>query len=73
MKNDYRYIEIQHKGQIIGINLNRPERHNALILEMIDELDQALEEISGMNEVLFCSAVRKWPFILRRRRSELVL
>ena len=53
MKNDYRYIEIQHKGQIIGINLNRPERHNALILEMIDELDQALEEISGMNEVLF--------------------
>lgn len=53
MKNDYRYIEIQHKGQIVRISLNRPERHNALILELISELDQALEEISGMNEILF--------------------
>ncbi|MDD2304270.1 MAG: enoyl-CoA hydratase-related protein [Prolixibacteraceae bacterium] len=53
VKNDYRYIEIQQKGQIVRINLNRPERHNALILELISELDQALEEISGMNEILF--------------------
>ncbi len=53
MKNDYRYIEIQQKGPVARINLNRPERHNALILELIEELDQALEEISGMNEILF--------------------
>lgn len=53
MKNDYRYIEIQLEGPVVRINLNRPERHNALILELIDELDQALEEVSGMNEILF--------------------
>lgn len=53
MKNDYRYIEIQLEGPVVWINLNRPERHNALILELIAELDQALEEVSGMNKILF--------------------
>lgn len=53
MKNDYRYIEIQIEGAIARISLNRPERHNAIILEMIAELDQALDEISGRNELLF--------------------
>lgn len=53
VKNDYRYIEIQQEGQIARINLNRTERHNALILEMIAELDQALEEVSEMNEIMF--------------------
>lgn len=53
MKIDYRYIEIQLVGPVVRINLNRPERHNALILELIAELDQALEEVSGMNEILF--------------------
>lgn len=53
MKNDYRYIEVQVEGPVAQINLNRPERHNTLILEMIAELDQALDEISGMNEILF--------------------
>lgn len=53
MKSDYRYIEIQLEGSVARINLNRPERHNALILELISELDQALEEISAMNEILF--------------------
>lgn len=53
MKNDYRYIEIQTEGPVARINLNRPERHNTLILEMIAELDQALEEVSGRNEILF--------------------
>ncbi len=49
----YRYIEIQISGPVARINLNRPERHNALILEMIAELDQALEEVSERNELLF--------------------
>ena len=47
------YIEIQLEGSVARINLNRPERHNALILEMIAELDQALEAVSGMSEILF--------------------
>lgn len=53
MGNDYRYIEIHAKGAIARISLNRPERHNAIILEMIAELDQALDEISGRDELLF--------------------
>jgi methylglutaconyl-CoA hydratase len=46
-------VEIQLEGPVVRINLNRPERHNALILELIAELDQALEEVSRMNEILF--------------------
>ena len=53
MKNDYQYIEIQLDVPIVRIILNRPERHNALTLEMIFELDQALQEVSEMNEILF--------------------
>ncbi|MDP2889678.1 MAG: enoyl-CoA hydratase-related protein, partial [Bacteroidota bacterium] len=53
VKHDYRYIEIQLEDKIARISLNRPERHNALILEMIAELDQALDEISGRNDLLF--------------------
>ncbi len=53
MKNEYRYIEVLIEGNVVRINLNRPERHNALILELIAELDQALEEVSEMNEILF--------------------
>jgi methylglutaconyl-CoA hydratase len=53
VKNDYRYIEVLIEGNVARINLNRPERHNALILELIAELDQALEEVSRMTEILF--------------------
>ncbi len=41
------------EGPVVRINLNRPERHNALILDLITELDHALDEISGMSEILF--------------------
>ncbi|MDP3180436.1 MAG: enoyl-CoA hydratase/isomerase family protein, partial [Bacteroidota bacterium] len=53
MKNDYRYIEIQIEGPVARINLNRPERHNALILEMIEELSHALDEVSAREDLLF--------------------
>jgi methylglutaconyl-CoA hydratase len=53
MKNDYRYIEIQMEGPVVRINLNHPERHNALILELIAELDQVLDEVSERNDILF--------------------
>lgn len=46
-------IEIHQEETVIRINLNRPERHNALILEMIAELDQALDGVSKMSEILF--------------------
>lgn len=53
MKNNYRYIEIQLKGPLVGINLNRPERHNALILELIEELSQALDEVAMRDDINF--------------------
>jgi methylglutaconyl-CoA hydratase len=53
VKNNYRYIEVNFEKSLVRINLNRPERHNALILEMISELDQVLNDISGMENLLF--------------------
>lgn len=53
MKIEYQYIEIFLEGPVARINMNRPERHNALILEMIAELDRALDEVSGRNDLLF--------------------
>ena len=53
MKNDYRYIEIQLEGPIVRINLNRPEGHNAIVPELLLELNQALDEISALDELLF--------------------
>ena len=53
MKNDYRYIEIQLEGPVARINLNRPERHNALILELIEELSLALDELATRDDIHF--------------------
>jgi methylglutaconyl-CoA hydratase len=47
------YIEVKVEVPVARINLNRPERHNALILEMIDELSQVLDEVSGLDEIIF--------------------
>lgn len=49
----YRYIEVHIDGPVARVNLNRPERHNALILELISELDQVLDEISGRDDLNF--------------------
>jgi len=53
VKNDYRYIEVLIQGNVARINLNRPERHNALILELIEELSQALDEVAIRNDINF--------------------
>lgn len=53
MKKDYRYIEIQLEGPVARINLNRPERHNALILELIEELSLALDELATRGDIHF--------------------
>jgi methylglutaconyl-CoA hydratase len=47
------YIEIQIEVPVARITLNRPERHNAIVPELLDELDQVLGEIAGMEELLF--------------------
>jgi methylglutaconyl-CoA hydratase len=48
-----RLVEIHLDGPVVRINLNRPERHNALVPELILELDQALDEISVKDELKF--------------------
>ena len=53
MKNKYQYIDFKIEGQVAWINLNRPERHNALILDMIAELSGVLDEVSKSNDILF--------------------
>lgn len=47
------YIEIRFDGPVVRINLNRPDRHNALVPELLMELSQALDEIRTMDELLF--------------------
>jgi len=47
------FVEIQLDGPVARINLNRPERHNALVPELLSELNEALDEISAMDELLF--------------------
>lgn len=49
----YNYIEIVEEKSLIRIILNRPERHNALILGLISELDRILDAISGMENIHF--------------------
>lgn len=47
------YIEIKLEGPVVRINLNRPERHNALILELIEELSLALDEVATRDDINF--------------------
>lgn len=49
----FKYIEVKIEKAVARISLNRPERHNALILEMIEELNLALDEVSVRNDLLF--------------------
>ena len=47
------YIQIHTEGNVARINLNRPERHNAIVPELINELNVALDKISVSDELLF--------------------
>ncbi len=53
MKYDYLYIEVKIAGNLATINLNRPERHNAIIPELLLELNQTLNEILVNDKLLF--------------------
>ena len=46
-------VEIIIEGPVARINLNRPERHNALILELIEELSLALNEVAIRDDINF--------------------
>ena len=53
MKNDYQLIETHIQGSILRIHLNRPAQHNALIPELLLELDQVLDEVAPKEELQF--------------------
>lgn len=52
MKN-YQYITLTKEGNRVDISLNRPEYHNAIIPEMIDELHHAFEFVENEEDVHF--------------------
>jgi methylglutaconyl-CoA hydratase len=47
------FVELHIQDSLARINLNRPERHNAIVPEMLVELNEALDEIAGSEELLF--------------------
>lgn len=53
MAHTYQYIQINRHRPVIQIMMNRPEQHNSLIPELIQEIDMALDEISTMDEIFF--------------------
>lgn len=53
MTQHYQYIQINRNRPVIQISMNRPDQHNALIPELILELDRALDDISLMEEIFF--------------------
>jgi methylglutaconyl-CoA hydratase len=53
VKTNYKYIEVYTDGPIAKITLNRPDRHNALILEMISELELILDEVALDDSIHF--------------------
>ena len=53
MKYNYRYIEVVIEANLARINMNRPDRHNAIIPELLLELNQTLDDIFVNDELLF--------------------
>jgi enoyl-CoA hydratase/carnithine racemase len=49
MKNltAYAQIRVEYEGDVAIVSMSRPERRNALSLEMMRELDAALAAIAG--------------------------
>lgn len=53
MAHNYQYIQINRHRPVIQIMMNRPEQHNSLTPELIQEIDMALDEVSSMEEIFF--------------------
>ena len=47
----YQYISLERKGKICILNLNRPEKKNALSLEMRTEIINALDLLENEKRV----------------------
>ena len=51
MAEDYKYLKHELESNICKITLNRPEQRNSLTLEMVEELNAALEECGENDDV----------------------
>lgn len=49
----YQFIDISVTNNVTTISLNRPERHNALLVQIIEELHEVFDLISQNQEILF--------------------
>ncbi len=47
------FIEVQVDGPVLRITLNRPERHNTIVPDLLQELHNVLDEVTLMDELLF--------------------
>ncbi|HYM05249.1 MAG TPA: enoyl-CoA hydratase-related protein, partial [Terriglobales bacterium] len=47
----YQHLTLTREGRFAVVTLNRPERRNALSLELMEELIRCLEEIGGNDEI----------------------
>ena len=49
--SSYRYLEVKLSGPVARVTLNRPEVRNALNRELLEELVQVMQEISGQESL----------------------
>ena len=51
MFDSYEQIEVSVENRVVTVTLNRPDRSNALGTRIVEELERALEEIEGSEDV----------------------
>jgi len=53
MSENFKHVNLtKHNNNLAGIKLHRPQAHNALNMELIREMRQALREMEGMRALV---------------------
>ena len=65
----YETLETSREDGVLTVTLNRPERLNALTVQMLEELLRALDEIDADDDVRAVIVTGAGRALLRRRRS----
>jgi len=48
---DFETLSVSQEGKILYVSLNRPEKRNAMNLQMFDDLEQCMTEVAAKNDV----------------------
>ena len=48
---DFETLSLSQEGKILYVSLNRPEKRNAMNLQMFDDLEQCMTEVAAKNDV----------------------